>query len=33
MVDAFRIFDIEGKGWVTLSEIKEGLRSLNFFAD
>ena len=25
LIDAFRVFDIEGKGWITANELKEGL--------
>ena len=31
--DAFRMLDIEGKGWVTSSEIRSGLEQLGLFAD
>lgn len=31
LIDAFRIFDIEGKGWITGQEIKEGLSLFNIF--
>ena len=31
LIDAFRIFDTDGKGWVTASEIKEGLVHFNIF--
>ena len=33
LTDAFRMLDIEGKGWVTASEIKGGLEVLGLFAD
>lgn len=26
LIDAFRIFDCEGKGWISVGELKEGLR-------
>jgi Ca2+-binding EF-hand superfamily protein len=32
LIDAFRIFDAEGKGWININEIKEGLSLLNIFA-
>lgn len=32
LIDAFRIFDSDGKGWLTASEIKEGLSLFNIFA-
>lgn len=31
LIDAFRIFDTEGKGWITGQEIKEGLSLFNIF--
>lgn len=33
LIDAFRIFDLEGKGWVTVAEVKEGLELFNIFAN
>lgn len=32
LIDAFRIFDQDGKGWITASELKEGLTNFNIFA-
>jgi Ca2+-binding EF-hand superfamily protein len=32
LIDAFRIFDVDGKGWITASEIKEGLAAFEIFA-
>lgn len=31
LIDAFRLFDTEGKGWITPAEIKEGLHLFNIF--
>lgn len=31
LIDAFRIFDTDGKGWITSNEIKEGLSVYNLF--
>lgn len=31
LIDAFRIFDQQGKGWVTSAEIKESLSMFNVF--
>lgn len=31
LIDAFRVFDTDGKGWITASEIKEGLVHFNVF--
>lgn len=31
LIDAFRVFDQEGKGWVSATEIKEGLTHFNVF--
>lgn len=33
LIDAFRIFDESGKGWITPSEVKEGLELFNVFAN
>lgn len=33
LIDAFRIFDTEGKGWISAQEIKDGLALLNIFAN
>lgn len=33
LIDAFRIFDHDSKGWITPSEIKEGLEIFNIFAN
>jgi Ca2+-binding EF-hand superfamily protein len=33
LIDAFRLFDNEGKGWVNSSEVKEGLKIFNLFAN
>jgi Ca2+-binding EF-hand superfamily protein len=33
LIDAFRIFDLQGKGWISASEIKEGLEVFNVFAN
>lgn len=32
LIDAFRIFDVEGKGWISVAEIKEGLSLFNLYA-
>lgn len=32
LIDAFRVFDSNGKGWITASEIKEGLQLFDIFA-
>lgn len=32
LIDAFRVFDADGKGWITASEIKEGLVLFEIFA-
>jgi Ca2+-binding EF-hand superfamily protein len=32
LIDAFRVFDRDGKGWITASELKEGLTNFNIFA-
>ena len=32
LIDAFRVFDVLGKGWITASEIKEGLVLFEVFA-
>lgn len=26
LIDAFRVFDSEGRGWISASELKEGLK-------
>lgn len=33
LIDAFRIFDEEGKGWITPQEVKDGLETFNIFAN
>lgn len=33
LIDAFRIFDTEGKGWISPQEIKQGLEIFNYFAN
>lgn len=33
LIDAFRIFDVEGKGWISAQEIKDGLALFNIFAN
>jgi EF hand len=33
LIDAFRIFDQDGKGWISAVEIKEGLGLMNIFAN
>jgi len=32
LIDAFRVFDQDGKGWISPNEIKEGLQLFNVFA-
>ena len=32
LIDAFRVFDVDGKGWITAGEIKEGLVLFEVFA-
>lgn len=31
LVDAFRIFDTNGRGWITLSELRNGLNSIGLY--
>lgn len=31
LIDAFRIFDVEGKGWLSVGEIKEALNVLDLY--
>jgi len=31
LIDAFRVFDTDGKGWVTMDEIKDGLNCYGVF--
>lgn len=31
MIDAFRVFDTDGKGWITIDEIKDGLNCYGVF--
>lgn len=33
LIDAFRLFDNEGKGWINPQEVKEGLKIFNVFAN
>jgi Ca2+-binding EF-hand superfamily protein len=33
LIDAFRLFDNEGKGWINHQEVKEGLKLFNIFAN
>lgn len=32
LFDAFRIFDIDSRGWITLSDLKYGLNDIGIFA-
>lgn len=32
LIDAFRVLDTNGRGWITANEIKEGLQLLDIFA-
>jgi hypothetical protein len=32
LIDAFRVFDVDGKGWITAGEIKDGLVLFEIFA-
>ncbi|CDW77960.1 ef hand family protein [Stylonychia lemnae] len=33
LIDAFRVFDSEGKGWINPQEVKDGLAQLNVFTN
>lgn len=33
LIDAFRVFDLDGKGWVTIAEVKDGLALFNIYAN
>jgi Ca2+-binding EF-hand superfamily protein len=33
LIDAFRVFDVEGKGWITPQEVKEGLTIYGVFTN